>query len=917
MWKMVQKKFDSPGSETDVETKYWYDKKGRRWKTEVTREYQTIATTVVFDELDRVESVTDSLGNKIEYTYDENGNVLTVTETEYPGETVYTTTNAYDNLDRLISSTNWNGTTLYKYDSRNNLKQITDKENHVTRKNFDAMGRLIENIYELSSGNISVRYGLDKNGRLISQTDDNGNITSYGYDNANHRTSETLLGGSHKTYFFNQYGALDGMIDNNGTGISYTYNAAFRITQKDIYRATGVEGTTKETFVYDGIGQITEAKNYITDTQISQVAMTYDSLGNKLTETQNGKTVTSQYDVLSFRTSVDYPGDTTITLVPDDLNRIDQIKEGSDIIADYSYAGPYRVTSRAYNNGNGPALSVEYDGGRRATSYLHTYSSTTITGFAYHFDSMNNKLYEHRWNENKGEAFKYDEIYRLTGVKYEVTNLSPSLTYNDYSGDTEELYTLDGVGNRTQVADGVVTTTYTANTLNQYETISNTELTNLEYDDNGNVISDTTNTYGYDYANRLLNITRQSDSRVLGEYKYDTLGRRIWKSAWSDDTQTYTETYFYYDGSRCIEERNSGDTVIATYVFGNRIDEVLTMERDSQTYYYHENSLGSIYAVTTGTGNVVERYLYNAYGEVTFLDALGNQIVSSTIGNRILFTGRELDSETELYYYRARYYSAEQGRFLSRDAEEDDSLLNLYAYVENNSVNYLDPWGYERVAQLTPEKIAQAIKKAKERSKKYIKYGTDLASRLLQHFAEGSGSVFHLTDSDIKKIMNTTQAQQAIDAIERNFKSYLMGLSLAPGESKEIHYFSDDVKATYFKPTTILDFSAEADLFYSFHNLYFRGMFTGIATRSKKGCKITFDGNSNFHIHDSYRFANRPWSAIPGEPDATDDLFWIWQTYGDAKAFEVTGVYTKDNVKIEQDYSVANKPEKDDKSSKY
>jgi RHS repeat-associated protein len=208
---------------------------------------------------------------------------------------------------------------------------------------------------------------------------------------------------------------------------------------------------------------------------------------------------------------------------------------------------------------------------------------------------------------------------------------------------------------------------------------------------NGNLKWDGVITCTYNYANQLVKVIRSSDEQVLGEYKYDTLGRRIYKKAWNGTA--FVETYFYYDRVQCIEERNASDTLIATYIFGNRIDEILTMERNSETYYYHENSLGSIYAVTTGTGTVAERYIYNAYGKPSFFDALGNPISQSAISNSLLFTGREYDKETGLYYYRARYYSVELGRFLQRAPEEVDDLLSLYAYCLNNPINRTDPLG--------------------------------------------------------------------------------------------------------------------------------------------------------------------------------------------------------------------------------
>ena len=60
------------------------------------------------------------------------------------------------------------------------------------------------------------------------------------------------------------------------------------------------------------------------------------------------------------------------------------------------------------------------------------------------------------------------------------------------------------------------------------------------------------------------------------------------------------------------------------------------------------------------------------------------------VGNPFLFTGKEYDSETALYYFRARYYSVKLGRFLSRDPVYGG---NLYAYVQNNCISKVDPWG--------------------------------------------------------------------------------------------------------------------------------------------------------------------------------------------------------------------------------
>jgi RHS repeat-associated protein len=111
-------------------------------------------------------------------------------------------------------------------------------------------------------------------------------------------------------------------------------------------------------------------------------------------------------------------------------------------------------------------------------------------------------------------------------------------------------------------------------------------------------------------------------------------------------------------------------------------------------YYYHANNLYSIAAITDKNGTVVERYNYSPYGEATILDPTGLvQQPASSIQNPVFFTGRRLDAETGLMYYRARYYDAELGRFVGRDPLEYVDGLNMYEYVKSRSTLALDPSG--------------------------------------------------------------------------------------------------------------------------------------------------------------------------------------------------------------------------------
>jgi len=117
------------------------------------------------------------------------------------------------------------------------------------------------------------------------------------------------------------------------------------------------------------------------------------------------------------------------------------------------------------------------------------------------------------------------------------------------------------------------------------------------------------------------------------------------------------------------------------------------MTRDGATYYYLADGLGSVVAVTDDQGAFVESYEYDPFGNVSIYDGNGAPLSESAIGNPYMFTGRRLDEETGLFYYRARHYDPRIGRFLQRDPIGYIDGMNLYSYSKNNPVSYTDPLG--------------------------------------------------------------------------------------------------------------------------------------------------------------------------------------------------------------------------------
>jgi len=95
--------------------------------------------------------------------------------------------------------------------------------------------------------------------------------------------------------------------------------------------------------------------------------------------------------------------------------------------------------------------------------------------------------------------------------------------------------------------------------------------------------------------------------------------------------------------------------------------------------------LGSIIALTNNSGTKVETYTYDSFGKI---------VSSGSVVQSFTYTGREYDNEFSLYFYRARYYDPKAGRFVTKDPIGfKGGDVNVYAYVWNNPVNFIDPIG--------------------------------------------------------------------------------------------------------------------------------------------------------------------------------------------------------------------------------
>jgi RHS repeat-associated protein len=257
-------------------------------------------------------------------------------------------------------------------------------------------------------------------------------------------------------------------------------------------------------------------------------------------------------------------------------------------------------------------------------------------------------------------AYSYDAAGRLTGMKYSKgSTILRDLSYGYDEINRRTSYS----GNTAPEPQETATNTATVDASNRYTSLNGKP---VAHDENGN---QTINNAVWDARDRLVSL---SGPNFTAAFTYDAMGRRTSKTV-NGQTKTY-----HYDGSDLISETG------ADYTFGPGIDQPLE-RKSGQNEYYLSDVLGSVIGLADGTGAIKTSYNYSPFGK--------KQTTGVASGNPFAFTGRE-DDGTGYYYYRARYYSPDQKRFISEDPLGfGGGDTNLQAYVGNSPTNFTDPSG--------------------------------------------------------------------------------------------------------------------------------------------------------------------------------------------------------------------------------
>jgi RHS repeat-associated protein len=684
-----------------------------------------------YDNLGRVSSFTDANSNITTFGY--SGTTLgKPTEVTFPdGSTQQIEYNQFGQISRLVDENG--GATEYITDSIGRLVTKRDALGNETKYTYDA--QLISSITD-ALGNV-VKFEYDNAGRLIRQIDPFNAVTEFGYDDLGRLISETdpLLSTTTTTYRpdgliaaitnpqnqktsfdYDLAGNQTAVIDPLGNRTTFTYDALGRqisktdsLTNTATYAYDAVNNliqiidrnNQKRTFSYDGVNRLVQENWVNNSTPVRAISLTYDAVGNLVKANDVDSTFTFNYDSRDRVTQVSQTG---VSVAPITLN--------------YTYDGTGNRTSVSDNLG--VSVNSTYDARNLLTSQTWQGTGIDPARVNYTYDDRGARTQIQRFSNLAGtelvgsSTFNYDALQRLTGITHSSSagstlanysynyNLASFLNSETYKGQTTN-YTYDRANQLTNTDRSVLPDenyTYDANGNrigNSFVVGANNQILsdgqfNYTYDKEGNlatktnIATGTLTTYNYDFRNRLIEVvdTNASGNATQSvEFKYDAFNRRISKTV---NGQT---TYFVNDGDNLWADLNQAGQVISRYLPGADVDELIACYRPGEgTSWYLTDRLGTIRDIANAVGNLANSIDYDSFGEI-----LGQ--TNPSAGDRFTFAGREFDSETDLYYNRARYYDANLGRFISQDpigfAGQDS---NLYRYVGNNPVNASDSFGF-------------------------------------------------------------------------------------------------------------------------------------------------------------------------------------------------------------------------------
>ncbi len=592
-----------------------------------------------------------------DYTYDKDGNVLTVsTEGE---KTNYTYANG-----KVQSRTDANQSVAsYTYDLFGNL---TNHSYNGYTFSYNTLGSILT----AGIGNQTLAtytYSADTNQNVLSVSFGNGNVVNYVY-NEDKELIDVKEGEDSRYQFSYEKNSTGDITVTNATEV---VNQVVRILKEN--KTTVKEGE-------DALYTVETLEK--SDTDSSSVNGTRITIGTDLYQLVSG----DRQDVYSKNETTNF------------VRNIEKDRNGNVITSTLKVAGQTNGTT-----GNSVSTIYGYGVSGAVTTLENTLNGLNVS-YNYGYNTDGNVTSEIMTKKGKGSQGETQVSTEQTAYTYDskgqLISAENNTTKWEYAYDTrgnllsrkEYAVTTNSDGTKSYSEETEEAASYTYDTVWKDKLVSY-QGKSISYDAIGNPTS---------YLGKTLSWTmgRQLSSMDNIEFTYNSDGIRTSKTNGSITTKYYlngTDVIYQTDGTNSLYFYYDGDGNVIGFDYANNL------------YYYVKNMQGDIVGIADANGAMQTEYTYDPWGKV--LSVTGNE----TLGNLNPFRYRSYyyDTETSLYYLQSRYYDPQVGRFLNSDdvnyigTTESELSYNPFAYCENDPVNASDPTGTIKV----PSFLKKLLKK--------------------------------------------------------------------------------------------------------------------------------------------------------------------------------------------------------------